>query len=201
MDIVEYFAASTGDWPETGVAGVESEWMELGQMTIPVGRLWVGDPMLANEEDGCIVEAPPGAYNVSVKGMDIGGHRRISRLRAVLDGETAGEIGDPCGDTFTDCGLVGLCDMAACDQAVTDEYADEYTDDVWQAVDESDVNCCEFEYGGNHFQLAWVPSGLGDGEFYVFAIKSGGRTVGIEVEFLPPGFVLDEDDDLPRIGE
>jgi hypothetical protein len=54
------------------------------------------------------------------------------------------------------------------------------------------VDGCEvvkWSIAGRPTQLALAFTGLGDGLYPVFAVRAGTKTVGLEVEFLPPGHV------------
>ena len=198
MTVEEYFAKSKGDWPKKGVKGVESDWMDVGELEIPHGSLWAGDPWNGNREDGCVVKVPKGTYHLSIKGIDFKGHRRTSRCRLILDGAKSAKPGKSAGEASVDVGVIGLVDMDAFEKAVTETFVDEYMTDIQNATEEPGVGIIAMDYGGKGFQMALMPPGLGDGGYDVFPLKSGTKTVGIEVEFLPNGFSIDHE--VNRIG-
>lgn len=201
MDIGQYFARSKGDFPKTGVKGVESAWMDYETLTVPNGRLWVGDPWQVDETQ-CSVDVAPGMYRVQVMGMDFKGHRRVARMRACLNSVARPVRGKACGQTGTDVAVVGLCDIGTFEEDVRRRHLRKYGKDIEAALDAGGIGCIQFDYGrksGESFgRMALLPSGLGDGAFEVYPLRSGRRVVGLEVVFLPPGFKLEHD--IPRIG-
>jgi len=203
MDPGQYFGKSKGDWPKTGVAGVESEWMDFGMdLPVPNGRVWAGDPWQVDKEQFSM-NVPRGTYRVQVKGMDFKGHRRVARVRACVEGVERPTLGKACGETGTDVALVGLCDIVMFEKAVRAKHLKKYAKDIEAALEAGGPGGIQFDYhrpkkGEDVGLMLLMPSGLGDGEFAVYPLHKGKRTVGMEVEFLPPGFKLQRD--VPRIG-
>src|SRR6185369_1543646 len=40
--------------------GERTKWLPISTLDVTTGALWVGDPHLANKDDGCVVHVPPG---------------------------------------------------------------------------------------------------------------------------------------------
>lgn len=184
----QYFGRSKGSFPEAGVVGSESEWMDMGGISVPHGTLWVGDLYAMEGDVGCSVITPKGRYRVQIKGMDFKGHRRPSRIRAFQVSAPEFTVGRRCGAVTTDCGLLGLYDSTAFQKTVGAKHAKKYGQDVMSATMEQIVGCVGLKYAGKEFELAFLPSGLGDGTFAVYPLECAGKPVGIEVELLAPGF-------------
>ena len=197
-DIGLFLRSSKGAFPEVDVTGVESDWFDVGPLEVTSGTLFAGDPMMLDQEAGPRVKVPNGTYQVQVKGIDFKGHRRTARVRVWLPGKTEPTLGTSRGETFTDSGWIGVCDIASYRKAVPRERAAEYDADIDQATDAEGVGILRFEYAGQSFEMALQPSGLGDGTFPVFPLMSRGKPVGIEVEFIPAGFKLEQE--IPGAG-
>jgi len=186
----QYFGKSKGAFPKDGVIGTESDWMEAGVLSVPYGKLWVGDLYVMEEDEGCVVSVPKGQYRVEVKGMDFKGHRRTARVRACLVDVTERRLGKKCGQLGIDCGMLGLYDTTAFKRTIGKEHVKQYGQDVIKATMEEIVGCVEHIYAGKTFEFAFLPAGLGDGLFKVYVLESARRIVGLEVEILPPGFSI-----------
>ncbi len=153
-------------------------------------------------KDGILVASKPGKYLVQVKGMEFSSDKRVSRLRAVLKGESP-SIGRQAGKTWTDTALTGIVDYESFSKAWGDD--DDASYDMLQDKLESAEN-----FGVVKFDkvakavMPFVASGFGDGSFPVFELVANGQVVGFEVEFIsseakypfeptPPAGAQDED--------
>jgi len=92
------------------------------------------------------------------------------------------------GEVGTDCGLLGIYDSAAFRKIVGRKHIKPYGDDVVAATMDQIVGCVRLKYAGKTFELAFLPSGLGDGTFAVYPLECEAKTIGVEVEMLRPGF-------------
>jgi hypothetical protein len=187
----DYLSKSKYGFPKKGVKGVESDWLEFGEVDIPTGSLWIGDATVLNSTEGRTVKVPPGRYVVQLKGMDFKGVRTFSRVRAFAVNCERFSQGDEIGEVITDSSMIGICDIAAVDAAVTKRYMAEFENDLREATAEPGSAIDTFAYGKKNFMLAYVPSGLGDGAFPVYSLEASGGAVGVEVEFLPSDYVHD----------
>ncbi|HAI11558.1 MAG TPA: hypothetical protein DCM28_07620 [Phycisphaerales bacterium] len=190
MSIQAYLRQSTGDFPLPNVQGVAGSWMDLCTLTLQHGRLWAGDPWLANDDDGVVFNVKSGMYIVQVMGMDFEGHRRIARVR-IFD-QTAWDFeSQPTQVTVKDeMGFLGICDLTAMNHAVEPDHYEDFTEDLDKVIDEDAVECIDFAYAGRHFEMVMLPAGLGDGEYDVFQLMAHGKVVGMEIEFLPYDFMV-----------
>jgi hypothetical protein len=191
MTVEEYFSQSVGAFPKPNVPGVSGPWMPLGSFTVPYGKLWAGDPWIVTEEDGVVVTIKPGLCHIEIQGMDFDGHRRISRVRVYRDDAAEFQLKPTEKTVCIDVGELGLSDMVAIAQAIEPDHYEEYMEDL-DAASSDGLNCVEFTYGGKSFEMIMIPGGLGDGEYDVFELVSNGNTVGLEIEFLPDDFMLDQ---------
>lgn len=193
MSLENYFGKSTGSFPTSGCVGTQSEWLDVGSISLPSGKLWVGSSFQKMREDGCIVKVPRGTHRVYVKGMDFDGHRRPARGRVCLDSAKELETGSACGKLGVDGGSVAFCDIATFKKVVVPQYLNQFLKEFVQAsmtafFESYGIQSLSFDYGGQSIGVAFMPSGLGDGTYKVYPVRSGDVTVGMEVEFLPPNY-------------
>ena len=191
MDFMEYFGSAKRAQPRSGVRGVESDWLKFGPLNLPNGSLWVGDARVTDREEGMTTRLDPGRYDVQLKGMDFEGVRLISRVRLVPKPLKSIRLGERLGSVITDHATVGFCDIDALEAAVPAQFLEEYDKELGESIS-GGSSITGFTYGGGPaFYLAYVESGLGDGEFEVFGLHLKDKLIGVEVEFLPPGYVAE----------
>lgn len=188
MDFVKYFSKGKYGFPKPGLVGVESDWLQFGELDVPRGRLWLGDAAVTARDEGVSTKVKPGRYVVELKGMDFKGVRVVSRARVIPGMDRSFAVGARLGEAITDSAMIAICDIDALEAAVTKEHIDEYERDVREGMSPPGTVISTFAYGERSFDVAWIMSGLGDGGYDVFALKTSGKTVGVEVEFLPPGY-------------
>jgi len=191
MKLSDYLNKSKYGFPKKGVAGIESDWMEFGNLKVPFGLLWIGDATVLNATEGCTVEVPPNTYRVELKGMDFKGVRVIARVRVFVSNADELTLGARQGEAITDSAMIGICDMRALQRAVTKKHIAEFKKDLREATAQPSTCIETFLYGKNSFDLAYILSGIGDGAYDVYALQSTGKIAGVEVEFLPRGYVHD----------
>jgi hypothetical protein len=180
--------------PSAGTAGAESHWLDVGTLESSTGSLWAGDPYTCNAEAGCIVKVPPGIYVIQAKAMDFSGRKRVSRLRVVLQAAGKPSLGKQVGETCTDTATMAVCDIGALDDAVGVEY--ERFQELVSQHDYQDCGSVRLQMQ-KPIEMPYVSTGFGDGGFPVFELSSGPRHVGMEVEFIPPGYVVPTSDEDP----
>lgn len=166
----------------------ESDWIPFATVPNRSGKLWVGDVQFApNEEDGAIVEVPPGEYRCSIKELRFSdGDVRVSRLRGCIAGSSP-VLGPQIGTTWADTASQAICDFEVYKAAAEadPEYEEAANDNLWV----QDLhNVYEHVPGA---VIAFCSSGWGDGTFKLFELLENGRRVGVEIE------MLDKDDPLP----
>lgn len=193
MNLADYLKKTRRDFPPAGTVGVESDWLDVGaSLEVTTGALWAGDPYVCNAEDGCVVNVPAGTYVLQAKGMDFAGRKRVSRLRVVLQGVDQPVVGKTVGETLTDTATMAVCDVAAVDEAIAGE-----NDRFQELVVDHNYK----DFGVIRFTMAkpiaipYVATGFGDCDAPVRVLRSGRRVVGMEVEFLPPGYAFGDPDD------
>ena len=157
-----------------------TEWLELCTVEVTSGRLWIGDPLLANEEDGCVATVPAGRYTVEGIGFLSDRTRTVYSVRARLKSAASFQVGAQVGETGTDCGMVGICDIGAFDAACKDGA--EVQDELEEKTSRAGFGCITFrKYRGA--VMAFVPSGDGDGCGPVRALLESGTRIGIQHNF------------------
>src|SRR4051794_26890371 len=60
----------------------ESDWLDIGEITVYSRRISIGDPILF-PGDQAELEVANGIYKIQAKAINYGNDRRISRLRAI----------------------------------------------------------------------------------------------------------------------
>lgn len=191
MSVEEYFRQSVGAFPKPNITGVRGPWMPLGRLKVPYGKLWAGDPWIVTEEDGAVVTIKPGICRIDLQGMDFEGHRRISRMRVYREEAVDLQINPTQMMVNIDVGELGVSDMVAIAQAIEPDHFEDYMQDL-DAASSGSLEHVEFAYAGKSFEMMLIPAGLGDGAYDVFELTSKNKVVGMEIEFLPADFVLDE---------
>src|SRR5688572_21732060 len=122
MHFLKYFINDTPDLPKEGVKGKQSPWLDVGDINIPNGSLWIGDARSPNAEDGLTLQVTPGPYVVQIKGMDFDGNRVPSRVRVYLKIAVKPTLGPLAGQTITDCAKVAICDIKELNSIVTKKH-------------------------------------------------------------------------------
>ena len=192
MRLEEYLKKNRQSDPPVGTPGVESDWMEVGTLEVTTGSLWAGDPFVCNAEDGCVAKVPAGLYALEAKAMDFAARKRVSRLRVYLRGAREPVVGKKMGTTLTDTGMMAVCDIDALDKAVGGDY-DRFNDLVTQR-DYKDCGIVQIQMKGP-IVIHYVSTGFGDCDAPVYELKSGRTRIGMELEFLAPGYVFQDFED------
>lgn len=189
MKLKTYLSKGNNKYPKSGTVGKETEWMVVDRLTVRSGVLWIGDPEFAwaeiNPGDGCKVNLPSGSYVVEAKGMDFGGPRLVSRMRACLEGSENLKTGKEVGEAGTDTGQMGVADPALLKTALGQAFGDNEGAILEALEDSFDDKCGTYRpKRGADGCIIFLPSGFGDGGGPVRELKSGRRRVGIETEFM-----------------
>jgi hypothetical protein len=176
-------AKRTGE-PEQGHLGTQSEWLDFCEIGLSGLRFLVVDAsFVPSAEDGLLIEAPPGQYEVQAKCIDYGGDVRVSRLRVSLKGKQY-RLGPELGKTWTDTATTGLCDYEVFSRAWGDD--DDASYEKISGTNEESGNCgIAVLDAGTGALMPFVSSGFGDGSYQVFELLDGPQRVGFEVEFIP----------------
>lgn len=166
--------------------GVTKEWLPFCTMDVKSGKLWVGDPQLANEDDGCVVKVPRGKYVVEAIGLKFGKDRVVSRVRVRLESAENPTLGEEVGDTGTDSAMIGVAEIDVFEKAYKKEGGADRVQEAMDELGDADYGVLQVpEFPGTF--MPFLPTGS-DGGGPVMALMSGGKCVGFEVKF------MDEDD-------
>jgi len=193
VNLTDYLKQNKRGDPPPGTVGVEfPDWLDVAGLRVTTGSLWAGDPYVCNAEDGCVVKVPKGDYAVQAKAMDFAGRKRVSRLRVVLQTAENPALGDEVGEAGTDTARIAVCDIGALDAAVGSD--DDQFQELVTAHDYKECGVVKFRLT-RPVEMPYVSSGFGDGSGPVFELTAGRRRVGVELEFLRPGYVFEDPDD------
>ncbi|HEU4882886.1 MAG TPA: hypothetical protein VFT45_11585 [Longimicrobium sp.] len=169
--------------PATGTRGRETEWLAFTTLSVESGQLMIGDASYLPDPDACLaLEVQPGTYTISVKVMDYGTDKRISRLRIARAGAEP-ELGRKAGAVWADVGRTGVCDAERFGAVEPLKDEQRWTETIGAALDAAETHGVATFEG---VEMPFVSSGFGDGEFPVYPLKSGGEPVGAEVQFIKP---------------
>jgi hypothetical protein len=165
-------------------ASERTDWIELCTIEVNTGSLWIGDPLVANAEDGCVAEVPHGTYSVEGIGCLSQRVRTIHRIRVRLKSAQSVTVGSEIGETGTDSAMIGICDIRAFDAAVGPDSQEDIQEELEAKTQRGGFGLLTFrKYKGA--VMAFLPSGDGDGSGPVLDLIAGGQRVGIYHEFFP----------------
>jgi hypothetical protein len=171
------------------MAGEESDWIDFGEIHCKSGKFLVIDPaFVADVSNGVVVKCPSGAYRLSAKVISYGRDRRVSRLRVLNAGikADATKKREQIGEAWADVAAIGVCDAQAFAKIFPkdEEEAEELIENY---LDEGKSAGSIIMEGHEDTPLCYVSSGFGDGTFPVYALTSGRKRIGFEVEFIEEG--------------
>ncbi|HEV2394340.1 MAG TPA: SEL1-like repeat protein [Verrucomicrobiae bacterium] len=183
MKLQDYVSAERTGEAEQGCQGKQTEWLDLYEIKLSGPQFLVVDAsFVPSAEDGLLIEAPPGQYEVRAKCIDYGGDARISRLRVSLKG-TQPELGPELGKTWTDTAMTGCCDYEVFLKAWGNDDEASY-EKISGTIEESDSHGIAVLAPGTEAVMPFVRSGFGDGSYQVFELLDGTKRAGFEIEFI-----------------
>ena len=157
-------------------------WLPFCALEVKTGKLWTGDPMLPNEDDGCLVKVPRGKYLVEGIGMPFGSDRVVSRLRVRLESATEPKPGKEVGDAGTDSCMIGVCEIAAFEAAYQHDAGPDRVQAALDSQTGEGFGILKVP-GFPEAIMPFIPTGS-DGNGPVLALMSAGKLVGIELPFM-----------------
>ncbi len=162
--------------------GRETAWMSFRTFHCAGSRLLVCDAsLMPDESHGLVLDLAPGLYEASVRGVDYGFERRLSRVRYCRTAERV-HPGGIIGSTFTDSATVAICDLASLLESCGGDRSK-----IGRLVDEQAAQLGWF--GVITLDRVILPafsSGFGDGVFAVYEVLGQDSRAGIEIEFIAP---------------
>jgi hypothetical protein len=168
-------------------------WLLATKLPISSGSLFIGDPY-ADAADAYVAPVPPGTYRIEAQLRDLGKEWYTARIRAVLEDCEEWKLGKQIGETCTDLAVMAFYDLEAADEAIAGDY-DLYMDKVTK---KAFATCGLVQLKlTKRLTIAYVETGF-DGGAFVYALRSGRRCVGVEVEMdfaELEAFLEDEDQD------
>jgi hypothetical protein len=173
-----------------GVVGHERPtWYEIGKVTVNSGSLCIVDlGTIPSGDDGVRIKVPNGSYLIEARLIDFDGSFCLFRARARLVGSTP-TLGARAGEVGVDFACVAIGDFDAIEAGINDDDRSELSNlslDLMETVGEVVRHACSTK----SIRFAVCKSGVGDGTYTVFQLRSGRKIVGLEAEFLRDGHVL-----------
>jgi hypothetical protein len=152
-------------------------WLLATKLPISSGSLFIGDPY-ADAADAYVATVPPGTYRIEAQLRDLGKEWYTARIRAVLEDCEELKLGKQVGETSTDLAVMAFYDLEAANEAIAGDY-DLYMDKVTR---KAFATCGLVQLKlTKPLTIAYVETGFDCGAF-VYALRSGRRCVGVEVE-------------------
>jgi len=152
-------------------------WLLATTLPISGGSLFIGDPY-ADAADAYVATVPPGTYRIEAELRDLGKEWYTARIRAILEDCGESKLGKPIGQTCTDLSVMAFYDLKAAEEAIAGDY-DLYMD---KAAKRAFATCGLVRLKlTKPLTIAYVETGF-DGGACVYALRSGRRCVGVEVE-------------------
>lgn len=161
----------------------ESGWLPHSEFELRGGRLQILDiQMTGNDGEGVILDAQPGIYMIEVRVLTDGIDRRVSRARVYPRGAPL-SLGIVAGVVGVDLGAVAICDVDRLAPWVGNHEPEwqRWGHPLWFGrTMRAGVYPCD----PAQTVVAFVESGYGDGTYPVYFLRSRGRVVGLEAEFI-----------------
>lgn len=170
-----------------GASGVESPWLDIASVSLPIGSVHVVDSgCIGDRREGFVVDMAAGLYEAKAKAIVYGHEVRFSRVRLVKSG-TEPVLGTKIGETGTDSGTIALYDLQSLTEAERRDSL--FRETVVKALKDLGHNIELFQIAGWPESSLLVGScGFGDGTFPVFALLDGPNYTGMEVVFIESSY-------------
>jgi hypothetical protein len=153
------------------------KWLLAAQLPIESGSLFVGDPNY-DPADAYVATVPPGTYRIEAQLRDLAGEWYTARVRAILEGSGEAKLSRLIGETCTDMAALAFYDLKAAEEAIAGDN-DLYMERV---IKKSFATCGLVQLKlTKPMTIAYVETGF-DGSANVYELRSGRRSVGVEVE-------------------
>ncbi len=161
--------------------GEESDWLDVGTVTIQSSHISVGDAILF-PGDQSEIEIDNGPYMIQAKGIDYGNDRRISRLRACQIPVTIqSKRRNAISVVFA---RVGICDPTLFLRALEANTNGGKDLDLYNAVYSDLLNAMYGVITLDDQNMVFVSSGWGSGQYDVYELWLSGHSVGFEITFI-----------------
>ena len=161
--------------------GPTVDWLPFCGLEVTSGSLWAGDPLIANAEDGCVLDVPRGMYCVEAVGLAHSRNRVVCRLRVRLETAANPTLGEEVGHTGTDSAMIGVCDIKEFD-ALFVEMDDNDVQDAIELQTKNGFGIVGLKPTSDGL-MPFVPIGS-DGTGPVFALMDSGDCVGMQLAFM-----------------
>lgn len=188
MTVNEAIATDNGTSPKDGMIGKAwPDWCEVGSIAVNSGRLTAADFAVTDPASGVSAPVAPGVYRVQARIMSFEGSLGICAARALPEAMPPVTRGQLLGKVSVDIAKITIADLADAAQGLTDDDLRALLQyPVWNVFGAM----VTLDLPTKSLALPCIASGFGDGSYPAFALASGGTTVGIEVEFVPDGYVF-----------
>ncbi len=180
--LVDFLSTPRPDQDRQASGGERTDWLPLATLEVTTGSLWAGDPLLPNAEDGCVAKVAPGSYLVEGIGVSRGRNRFVGRLRVRPEAASPIEGGEVLGETGTDSAMIGICDVEAFATALVADENDDPNRPSIEVQTAAGHGVIRVGPAPARAEMPFAPTG-GDGVVAVVSLRSGGRCVGMELNF------------------
>jgi hypothetical protein len=185
MHILDALGQSAEGIPQKGTVGSEQlKWHNVAELEVKSGALDVDDLCCSKPPSVAVANS---IYLVEAKLIDFAGHLRVSRLRARAKGVDA-SIGQKIGKLAVEFGAVVLADFQQIRALLTEAENAEFEQLLFSFMTPCDL--CRLRFESGTVYIVKCTSGFGDGTYPVFALNAGGQPAGLEVDFIPDGYVM-----------
>jgi hypothetical protein len=177
-------------YPGNGVVGRERPtWYDVAQLNVTSGAIDIADLGAFPGDDSLCLRVPRGIYAVEARLIDFNGSLCVARVR-VRPRKVIPTLGSKQGEIPVDFAAVAIGDIGSIRRKFDDDERDDLNEQSREFMQVEFCKTCRLKLGGKTVSFIVCKAGLGDGSYPIFALKSGRRTVGFEVQFLRDGHVL-----------
>jgi hypothetical protein len=162
--------------------GRETGWMYFLTISFQGPQLLIMDAsLIPHQEHALMVDLSPSDYRVSVKGVDYGIERRLSRVSCCRARREI-KLGAKLGETWTDSAQTGMYDLGRLMKCCSGQ-SDRVEEIIQRKV--PDIGMLGI-VSLDHASCLVFNSGFGDGSYPVYELISERQRVGVEIEFISP---------------
>jgi len=180
----------TGVYPGDGVVGKERKtWYSVTTLKVRTGGIDIADLGMIPAHT-LRIRVPNGDYLIEARLIDFGGSLCVSRVRARLKGVDP-KVGKKRGMVPVDYAAIAIADFEYLRQTLDDSEQDEFNDAATEFMHVDFCEKCTISFGTGTAQIAVSKSGFGDGTYPVFALINRKGIIGLEVELIKDGYVLE----------
>lgn len=189
MKIATYLKKEITQMPFKGMRGRESDWLDVTELPLLNGKVSVVDASCAAQSSCASThKCSSGCYMVSVKLMEYGCDRRVSRIRLCLP-KSQPDLGRKTGEIGVDCATIGIWDAP---------FASDYHRNKEACLKKIAIAgrklclpwkrrlCVNARLTAGGGSMVIAETGFGDGTYPIYELRHVGKRVGLEIVFIKP---------------